>query len=390
MAKELAFVLLTPYTLMKSRTGGVIGRVLVRTGLDLVAARMFGPSRELVERYAEMIRRHNDKSPADSEESGLLADYVLRSFMPDTATGKPHRVMMLLFEGEDAVAKVNRSVGRLGGTMETAETVRATYGDFVRDESGDVRFMEPAVITGPHPEAVKEALLLWAEYSDRDGGIQAGAVDVPQGEGVEQTLVMLKPDNFKFASIRPGIIIDIFSGSGLRIVGAKVDRMSVEEAEEFYGPVRDVLREKLMSVAGERSRKSIEKDLGFDLPEDMIAPLGQLVGPVFAERQFNQIVQFMTGYWAPDCPPEEKSQPGRERILALVYEGRNAVKKIREILGPTDPRKALPGSVREEYGQDIMVNAAHASDSPENAQREMRIIKIARDTIKPRVQKFYA
>ena len=56
MSKELGYVLITPYTLRKSRTGGVLGRLLSRTGLDLVAARMFGPSPELVTRYAELIR----------------------------------------------------------------------------------------------------------------------------------------------------------------------------------------------------------------------------------------------------------------------------------------------------------------------------------------------
>jgi len=45
MAKELAFALINPYTIAKSRTGGVIGRFMSRTGLDLVAARMFGRAR---------------------------------------------------------------------------------------------------------------------------------------------------------------------------------------------------------------------------------------------------------------------------------------------------------------------------------------------------------
>ena len=49
MAKELAFVLINPYTIAKSRTGGVIARVISRTDAKLVGARMFGPSQELVE-----------------------------------------------------------------------------------------------------------------------------------------------------------------------------------------------------------------------------------------------------------------------------------------------------------------------------------------------------
>ncbi len=50
--------------------------------------------------------------------------------------------------------------------------------------------------------------------------------------------------------------------------------------------------------------------------------------------------------------------------------------KIREVLGPTDPTKAPGGTVRRDFGSNVMVNTAHASDSPENAQREMKIVKI--------------
>ena len=67
----------------------------------------------------------------------------------------------------------------------------------------------------------------------------------------------------------------------------------------------------------------------------------------------------------------------------------SAVEKIRYLLGPTDPAKAQPGSVRREFGSDIMVNAAHASDSPENAQRELDIIDIRKETIREWVEKYY-
>ena len=49
------------------------------------------------------------------------------------------------------------------------------------------------------------------------------------------------------------------------------------------------------------------------------------------------------------------------------------------MLGSTDPRKARPGSIRREFGTNIMINAAHASDSPENAVREMGIVAVEHD-----------
>ena len=62
------------------------------------------------------------------------------------------------------------------------------------------------------------------------------------GEKPQRTLVLIKPDNFRFPTGRPGNMIDFFSRPGLYIVGIKVHRMSVAEALEFYGPVRDIFR----------------------------------------------------------------------------------------------------------------------------------------------------
>ena len=63
--------------------------------------------------------------------------------------------------------------------------------------------------------------------------------------------------------------------------------------------------------------------------------------------------------------------------------------KIRDVLGPTDPSKAPPGSIRKEFGSNIMVNAAHASDSADNARREIGIVKVGENTFKKVVAEFY-
>jgi len=67
----------------------------------------------------------------------------------------------------------------------------------------------------------------------------------------------------------------------------------------------------------------------------------------------------------------------------------DAVKKIREVLGPTDPSKAPPGSIRREFGQNIMVNAAHASDSEENATRELAIVNVGGNNLRTVVEAAY-
>ena len=386
MAKELAFVLINPYTISKSRTGGVIGRIASRTGLDMVAARMFGPSPELVNQYAQLILESPDVPP---EERHLLADYVRHNFSPDPTTGRRRRVMMLLFEGDDAVAKVREAVGSLRPNAYSGETVRDTYGDYIVDDSGRVHYLEPAVMTGRSRESVAKAMNLWASFSAKDGGIVGQASDVGAASDVQQTLVIIKPDNFQFPSARPGSIIDIFSRSGLRIVGAKVNRMTVAQAEEFYGPVRAVLHRKLKDVMGKRGGDALEKEMGFMIPPEARTAVGEHLGPIFGDVQFNQIIEFMTGSSPVGLTDAQKNEPGPSRSLVLIYSGVNAIEKIRKILGPTDPSKAEPGSVRREFGKDIMINAAHASDSPESVKREMGILKPEEDGILPWCKKYY-
>jgi nucleoside diphosphate kinase len=150
----------------------------------------------------------------------------------------------------------------------------------------------------------------------------------------------------------------VFSRTGLYIVGFKVHRMSVAQAEEFYGPVLPVLEEKL---GGDKGRNAWE-----------------------------DIVEFMSGGRPSTIGADRRSAPGTEKCIALVYQGEDAVRKIRDVLGPTDPSKAPPGSIRKEFGQTIMVNAAHASDSAENAQREMGIIKVDENNLKPLIESTYA
>jgi nucleoside diphosphate kinase len=98
----------------------------------------------------------------------------------------------------------------------------------------------------------------------------------------------------------------------------------------------------------------------------------------------------MSGGRPSSISDEQRQQPGSEKCIALVYQGEDAVRKIRDVLGPTDPSKAPPGSIRREFGQTIMVNAAHASDSAENAQREMKIVQVRENNLKPLIENFYA
>ncbi len=387
MAEELSYVIINPYTIYKSRTGGVLARLLTRTSLDLVGAQMFAPSQALVDEYTQNIVTEAD--PQDRKIQELIRDYVKENLAPDPVTGVRERVMMLLFRGENAVRRIRETVGTFKENFLGGESIRDTYGDIVYNRDGSIKYFEPAVLASPNVAEARIKLKIWAKYSDSDGGVLEKALPTVSDPRHERTLVIIKPDNFKFPSGRPGNILDIFSRTGLAITGIKVHRMTVAQAEDFYGPVRDVLKEKLAEPIGERAKDILSSALNIPINSDLQNQIGKILGPLAGDAQFNNIVKFMTGHASNDTKGEARNEPGTEKCIILIYEGIDAVKKIREVLGPTDPAKAPPGSIRREFGSTIMVNAAHASDSPDNARREMGIVKIRENNFKSLIESFY-
>jgi nucleoside diphosphate kinase len=200
-------------------------------------------------------------------------------------------------------------------------------------------------------------------------------IQYPDPSLIEQTLVIIKPDNWQYASSKPGTIIDMFSRTGLRIVGIKVHRFSLAEALEFYGPVEAALKEKLAPRFGKKARELLENEFELHLSDDMEKCLVDSFGIACARDQFFQIIEFMSGTRPENCPPEDINNPGSVKCMILIYEGEKAVQKIREVLGPTDPLKAPGGTIRREFGSNVMVNTAHASDSRESVEREKKIVR---------------
>ncbi len=386
MSDELSYILITPHSIRKSRTGGIISRAISRSGLDLVGGRMFAPSVALVEAYASTII--TDPDPRHAETQGLIRAYVEKNFSPDSH-GTPARVMLLVFRGENAVVKIRNVVGHIANERTRGETIRDTYGDYVLDPDGHVAYFEPAALAPPDAISAERNLKLWAKYSDSDGGVLDKAITYPPGSNVQKTLVLIKPDNFRFPNARPGGVIDLFSRSGLSIIAFKVHRMSVDQAERFYEPVLDILQEISRLPVANRSVLALEQELGFSIPSEIKATLGNLLGPISGRVHWESLVKFMSGRRPSECSESEKIQPGSEKCVAVVYQGIDAVRKIRDILGPTDPSKAPTGSIRREFGESIMVNAAHASDSPDNAKREMAIIRVTENNLKPLVENHY-
>jgi len=128
---------------------------------------------------------------------------------------------------------------------------------------------------------------------------------------IEQTLSIIKPD--AVAKNLIGQIYARFEVAGLKVIAAKIKHLSIKEAEGFYA--------------------------------------------VHANRPFfKDLVAFMS------------SGP----VMIQVLEGDNAVSKHREIMGATDPKQALPGTIRADFASSIDENAVHGSDSLANADAEIK------------------
>ncbi len=244
------------------------------------------------------------------------------------------RAALLVFRGEDAVEKLSAAVGVAGGPGSL------------------VAMLGEGAVSAAKPGADVFADL--QKFAD----LQGDALSRPVAAGAERSLVLIKPDNFVFPGTRPGAVLDVFARTGLPLSAVKVHHMSIAQGMEFYGPVLEALTGKFGAEKG--------------------------------RDHWENIVEFMSGSRPSAVSEADHPRPGTAKILALVFEGPDAVAKIRTVLGPTDPAKAPPGTIRREFGTNIMVNAAHASDSPENALREIGIVRVADNPLKRFVESLAA
>jgi len=370
MSRELAYALITPYSLYKSRTGGIIGRLLAHPSLELVAARMFLFSDEFVDEYQKIIC----PKAMDPGIREAWHEYIDESLRRDNPWGTPPRCMLLMLRGENAVRTLKEDVIGSFTEQPVGDTVRGTFGDFIRDREGAIRHFEPAVITCPDPALNDQHLELLARHAVADGGILEGLYQYGGAPNVECSLVMLKPDNFYKPSRRPGNIIDTFSLTDLRIVGVKLFNMTVAKGREFYGPLEEIFANKLKFLVAKTAMKALDGAFEFEFTEDDADVLADHLAQRNATCEFNKIVEYMTGVDPNSIGESEKKTATNAKCLAMLYEGPDAISKVRNVLGSTDPSKAEPGTVRSDFGRDLMRNGAHASDSPENAIRERGIV----------------
>ena len=154
----------------------------------------------------------------------------------------------------------------------------------------------------------------------------------PLGVHAQQCLVIIKPDGL--IKSLTGNIISVLAETKLKIVGARVLKVSRELAEKHYSKLKEEQIQK----------KGLEK----------------------GTEVYENTVNYIMGKWHTD------------RVFALVYHGENAIAKIREIAGKTNPEEANPISIRGKYGRinsktGVFENVIHASDSEETAEKEIKL-----------------
>ena len=383
MTDQLAYLMITPYSLAKSRTGAIISRVISLVQAELVGAHMFSPSDAFVDRFGDAYRT----CVAEDPFCKALVDYAGENLRKLNPLGITNRVMVLLFRGQNVVEHLRKDVVGSARPDVAGDTVRGSFGDFLVYPNGEVKYFEPAVLCAVNQECSLQQLKVLSDFATTDGGVIEEAVKFGDPLNVETSLVILKPDNFYKRSRRAGNIIDIFSKTGLFIVGAKLLSMSVAQGEEFYAPLKGIFREKLVGKVIETARERLADAFEFEIPREVYEQIGKMLAERNAETEFSKIVEYMTGLNQGKDSGAGGDKFGQTQCLALLYRGKGAIEKIRKWLGATDPSKADLGTVRSDFGRDLMRNAAHASDGVADAERERKIVGLWRTEQQPEFKK---
>lgn len=172
---------------------------------------------------------------------------------------------------------------------------------------------------------------------------------------MEKTLVLIKPDGVARGLI--GEIISRFEKVGLNLVGLKMVLVDEEHALKHYG-ANDEWYENI----GIKMKDFFSK-IGFDPGEDILNKSNKELGKMV--QKWN--VDYLTA----------------GRIVAMIWEGSDAVKLVRKITGSTYPSDALPGTIRGDYSHDSPLNSnvekrsvqnlIHASGKVEEAEQEIEL-----------------
>jgi len=357
--------------------------MLATPGIRLLGARMLFPSAELRRHFVNILKEaSNEDNVIDPYEDALI-HYVDQSLTEETnrLQALPNRLMFLLLSGPDIFEKLNALIGEnLPPPNRFGMTIRGTYGDYSIHSDGTVVTFEPAVLTAHTKRSNRKSLSLLAEFLETDGGV-APLSHSNANANVQTGFVMIKPDNFVHPSAVPGHIIDLFGTTGLEIVGSRVFSFSLKQARNFYGFLENVFVNKLAHKISGVLKNRLDSAFDFPISNEEYDQMASILKATNARCELNKILEYMTGL-DPTSGVDDET-PGPAKCFGLLFRGPDAISIIRHKLGATNPKQAEWGTIRGDYGKDLMRNAAHASDSLENANRERAIVGLVGDEPSP-------
>jgi nucleoside diphosphate kinase len=369
-AEELAYALVTPYSLHKSRTGGILARLLW-ANVELVAARMYAPKpgSGFIEAYCDAIYDPQERD-VPLKYQRMIIEYVVKNFGKPNVRGISNRLALLVFRGPNAQKETAAAVGHIRPGVR-GDDVRGTFGDFLiedpdvldydpayqerrrllskysklREAELPVRhnaFFEPAALTGTTPQMNRAHLELFRKYAYSDGGFVLDAVEGADAPDIETSMVILKPESFRNRNPLPGNLIDFFAHTGMFITAMKVIEMDVNRARDFYGLKLPQFRQQLKGMVGQRARRIVKRARA--LSDEAIAHLGAEAAVARDPRTALAAVKRMETLFAGELSPGEVKPP----VLERIYD------ELARRLTDLDP----PDAVYDELSEDLKdVNA---------------------------------
>jgi len=295
--------------LERSITGDILSMIRfmpeLNTQLEIIGANIYRLTTELAREICKTLPR--GIRGEDREIQNRFKEMLTSETNYDMRKYKYKRVFNIVIEGEDAVAKVNQIVGDV--RIRNGISIMGRYGFCKQSTLGEILYVEFPVSA---PSSVREAEaqidLLWNRYKYLGSPLEDSIVyPEDKKESVDYSVVLIKPNVFNNPhDPRVGDVINAISRAGMYIIGAKVQIFNRKQAEEFYAPHK-------------------------------------------GKHFYEELVNFMSG----------------GKSLALLYEGINAIKEI---------RNTALAVIRDAYADSKTENTVHTSENKEDFKREYQVI----------------
>ncbi|MEW6096708.1 MAG: nucleoside-diphosphate kinase [bacterium] len=305
--------------LERSITGDILSMIRFMPELDtqlkIIGVNVYALTSELAKELCKTLPRK--MRGEDKEIQNRFKEMLTSERNYDKRKYNFKRLFNVVIEGEDAVATVNHIVGDV--RIRNGISIMGRYGFCKQSTMGEILYVEfPVSAPSSVQEAEDQINLLWNRYKSLGGPLKDGIVyPEDKKDKVNCSVVIIKPNVFNDPhDPRVGNVINAISRAGMYIIGAKVQVFNREQAEEFYATHK-------------------------------------------GKHFYEELVNFMSG----------------GESLALLYEGINAIKEI---------RNTALAVIREAYSDSLTENTVHTSENKEDFEREYRVINFENNQLPQR------